>query len=230
MKTELETKIFQTVANVITNYLGSKKSLILDLCCGTDLLSQMLIDIKTIEFTGVDINKEFLESAEKKTKNHNNFKYVLQDVIKYETDTKFDIVILTSAYHHITNQNKTLLLEKIFKFLKKDGILVIYEKLIKPYNNKKELEKNNQKFYTKRIEYLNKTESKRLNKKQYNALMNICALSASAEEEYKIDYNYIVTDLHKVRFNIIKEIKIWPKENLFNNEKVGDFVFVVKKT
>lgn len=229
MTTALETSIFQAVTNEIKNHLGFGKTLILDLCCGTGLLPQMLIGIKNIKYIGVDINKKFLESAQKKTKNHDNFEYILQNAIKYEADLKFDIVILTSAYHHVENKLKIPLLQKIHKLLKKNGILIIYEKAIGPYKNEEEFKRSNKEFYLKRIEYLKETENKRLSKKQYNALMNICALSASAEEEYKVDYNYIINNFNKAGFSIIKEIKIWPKENLFQNDKIGDFIFITKK-
>lgn len=229
MSTELETTIFNTVVKEIKNNLKSGKTLILDLCCGTGILPLMLLDIPNIEFIGVDKNKAFLESARERTKNKDNFKWILKDVLAYETGLKFDIVILTSAYHHIENKFKTLLLQKIFKLLKDNGVLIIYEKAIRPYSNEEEFVKSNEEFYLKRIEYLKKTEGKRLNKKQFNALMNVCALSASAEEEYKVDYDYIIKDLDKTDFKVVKEIKIWPKEDLFHNEKVGDFVFVVKK-
>ena len=143
---------------------------------------------------------------------------------------KFDIAILTSAYHHVENRFKTKLLQKILEFLKDNGVLIIYEKAILPYSNEKEFAKSNEEFYLKRIEYLKKTESKKLNKKQFDALMNICGLSASAEEEYKVDHDYIVEDLDKGGFKIVKEIKIWPRENIFHNKKVGDFIFIAKKS
>ncbi len=229
MSTKLETTIFQAVASEIKKNLKSGKNLILDLCCGTGILAKILLNIPNLEFIGVDKNKEFLESARQKTKNNKNFKFILQDVLKYKTDLKFDIVILTFAYHHIENKFKTKLLQKIFKLLKDGGALIIYEKAILPYSNKKEFAQSNEEFYLKRIEYLKKTEKKKLSDKQFNALMNVCALSSSAEEEYKVDYDYIVKDLNKVGFKIIKEIKIWPKKDIFNNKKVGDFIFVVKK-
>lgn len=68
MTTELETLIFRTVANEIKSRINSENTLILDLCCGTGLLPQMLINLKNIEYVGVDINQQFLESAQKKQK------------------------------------------------------------------------------------------------------------------------------------------------------------------
>lgn len=229
MGTELEKLIFEKVVQEIKDNLKTRKTFILDLCCGTGILAEMLRDIKNIEFTGVDQNDSFLSSAKEKIKNNPRFKWVLSDVLTYEPNSKYDLVILTSAYHHIKNQFKSQLLLKIFNFLKDDGCLIIYEKLISPYKNQKEFCKSNEEFYQKRIEFLKKTESQKLSQKQLNALMNVCTLSSSAEEEYKVDYNYLLNDLKQTGFKIVKEIKLWPKENLFNNGKVGDFIFVVGK-
>ncbi len=229
MSTDLENIIFNAVIEEIKNNLKSGKTLILDLCCGTGIIAQKLLNVSNIQFSGVDINKEFLEFARQKTKSHRNFKFILKDALLYESELKFDIIILTSAYHHIENKFKTRLLEKICRLLKDDGILIIYEKAIRKYSTNKEFAESNEEFYLKRIDYLKKTESKRLSEKQFNALMNVCGLSAAAEKEYKVNYDYIKKDLDKNRFKIIKETKIWPKENIFADEKIGDFVFVCKK-
>ncbi|MFH1326841.1 MAG: hypothetical protein ABIH59_01810 [archaeon] len=54
-------------------------------------------------------------------------------------------------------------------------------------------------------------------------------LSAIRKEEYKVNYDFFVDDLKSAGFKIVKEIKIWPKEDLFEDPKMGDFVFVIKK-
>lgn len=229
LSTEAEKFVFKTVVNEIKNNLKSGENLILDFCCGTGILAEMILDIPNIKFIGVDISKKFLETAEERTKNHDNFKFILEDVLKYKTDLKFDVVLLTSAYHHVEDKFKTPLLKKIFGLLKDGGVLIIYERAIRPYKNEKEFAKNNEEYYLKRIEYLKKKEAGGLSKKQLDALINVCSLSASAEEEYKVDYDYVVNDLDKTGFKILKEIKIWPKENIFDNKKIGDFIFVVGK-
>ena len=59
--------------------------------------------------------------------------------------------------------------------------------------------------------------------------MNVCALSANAIDEYKIHYDYLMNDLYQNRFKVIKENKIWPKEDIFGDPKIGDFVITAKK-
>lgn len=229
MSTALEMQIFNIVADEIKNNLKTDKNRILDLCCGTGILAQMLLDTQNIEFVGIDINKHFLESAKKKTQMRNEFKYILNDVLKYETNIKFDIIILTSAYHHIMNEFKTVLLRKILNWLKKDGTAIMYEKCIAPYNNQEDFKKSNQDFYKKRIEFLKKIDRVNLGKKQVDAIMNICNLSSTGKEEYKVSYDYIIQDLKSAGFGVLKEIKVWPNDETFDNKKIGDFVFVIKK-
>lgn len=230
MSTDLETFIFKTVVKEIIKKLShNKETTILDLCCGTGIIANMLRGQKRIKFTGVDINKNFLSLAKRKLKKNKNFHFVLKNALRYNTAKKFDIILLTSAYHHVENRYKSKLLKKIYGFLKKEGILIIYEKTIPPYSNKKKFQNSNKEFYLKRIEYLKKTEKRKLSDKQFQALMNVCNLSAIAEEEYKVDYKYIIKDLNRNHFRIIKELKIWPKKDIFSNKKIGDFVFVVKK-
>jgi ubiquinone/menaquinone biosynthesis C-methylase UbiE len=191
----------------------------------------MLLAESRIEFVGVDKNKVFLDCARKKTSGYENFKFVLCDVLDYESSEKFDVALLTSAYHHVKNEFKAKLLRKVFGLLKREGVLVVYEKAIKPYSNEREFEESNEEFYAKRIAFLKKTERRGLSKKQLAALLNVCALSAAAEEEYKLDYARLIRDLNAAGFKIIKETKVWPsgEEGVFGNEKVGDFVLVAIK-
>ncbi|MFH1255904.1 MAG: class I SAM-dependent methyltransferase [Candidatus Diapherotrites archaeon] len=229
MSTELEKNIFGAVADEIKSCLTSGKNTVLDLCCGTGIVAELLLDEPNIRFIGVDINRTFLESAKKKIKGKRNFEFMQKDARFYMSPLKFDVVVLTSAYHHIENPHKLVLLKKIYEMLNGDGTLVIYEKLISKYANEDEFAKSNEEFYLKRIEYLKRTERKTLGKKALDALMNVCALSASAEEEFKVDYGYLVEDLDKAGFETVKETKIWPEEDIFHDEKTGDFVFVAKK-
>ena len=229
MGTDLEVRIFMAVVKEIKKNIKGDKNFILDLCCGTGIVANMLRDLKGIKFVGVDINKNFLRLAKKKLERNKNFSFLLGDAAHYKTNQKFNIVLLTSAYHHIENRFKSRLLKNIRKFLMKDGVLIIYEKAIPPYSNKTEFHNSNKQFYLKRIKYLKETGRNKLTPKQFNALMNICGLSAAGEEEYKVDYNYIMNDLVQNSYKIVKKIKIWPQSNIFKNEKVGDFIFVAKK-
>jgi len=228
MTTHLELKIFSLVANEIKNKLTVKQSKILDLCCGTGILTTMLLD-QNVKYIGVDINKPFLEYAKTKINGNPDFSFVCEDALKYSSKNKFDIVVLTSAYHHIKNEYKSQLLKKICNLLSDEGHLIIYEKCIPLYSNNHEFKISNETFYKKRIEYLQRTEPNKLNSVQEDSLKNVCSLSKSSDLEYKINYQYIVDDLKNNNFTIVKTQKVWPQDNIFADDFVGDFIFVCEK-
>ena len=68
-----------------------------------------------------------------------------------------------------------------------------------------------------------------VSKKKLDAWLNICALSMHAEDEYKVNYDYVVHDFNSNGFVISQEIRTWPNENLFDDPKVGDCVLLLPK-
>jgi hypothetical protein len=82
-------------------------------------------------------------------------------------------------------------------------------------------------FYCERI--YDMVVSEKLNKHQLFALFNEMYLTSVRVEEYKVDYDYFVKDLRKNGFKITEEVKTWPKKKTFNDKRVGDFVFVIRK-
>ncbi|MDD5163626.1 MAG: class I SAM-dependent methyltransferase [Candidatus ainarchaeum sp.] len=228
MSTKIEARNFQEVYNQIKKTLDKKNTIkILDLCCGTGIFFRNWLSQKrNICYIGVDINKDFLAFARKKITS-SRVAFIESDASKAKLGKKFDIVLATSAYHHIEDSGKGKFLENAKRHLDENGILVIYEKLIAEFNSKIEAAKAGTNFYAERI--LDMMGEEKLNQMQLFALYNELYLTAVRKEEYKVPYNRIISDLQKTGFNVLKEIKLWPKNNKFVDPKVGDFVFVCKK-
>jgi ubiquinone/menaquinone biosynthesis C-methylase UbiE len=229
MSTKIETRNFQEVYNQIKKIVDEKNTIkILDLCCGTGIFARKWLSKKhNINYVGVDINKDFLGFARKKNTN-NHIAFTEGDACKVKLEKKFDIVLATSAYHHIEDSNKEKFLENIKKHLDENGTLVIYEKLIAGFNSKIEAAKAGANFYIERI--LDMMGEEELNPMQLFALYNELYLTAIRKEEYKVPYKRVVSDLQKSGFSIFREIKLWPKNNKLCDPKAGDFIFVCKKT
>lgn len=227
MNTELEINNFEIVISAIIMCKKKNKCKILDLCCGTGIVAKMLLDFKNIEFLGIDINHDFIDYANKRALNNNNFKFVVADVLSFKSKLLYDIIVMTSAYHHVKDKDKSNLLRKARNLLTNEGNIIIYEKAIANYHTQEECSKVNEDFYFTRIKWLEANNL--ISKKQFNALTNVCALSANSTEEYKVTYDYMVNDFKLNDFKIQKIIKTWPSDNLFNDDKVGDFVFILKK-
>ena len=88
----------------------------------------------------------------------------------------------------------------------------------------------NEDYYRKRIAWIKKIEP--MPPKKLAAWQSLCDLSASAEDEYKVDYDYIVRDFRTNGFVNDHVTRIWPPpgEELFEDPKVGDFLFLLRKT
>ena len=156
-----------------------------------------------------------------------NYKFIHEDAVKVKINDKFDIIVATSSYHHIKDQEKRIYLKNIQNHLSKDGTLIIYEKLVTKFEDSIGAVDSASKLYAERTKYMLKTE--KLTEKQIFALFNEMYLSAIRKGEYKVSYKYLSEDLMATGFKIVKEVKLWPKEDLFNDPKMGDFVFVIKK-
>ncbi|MFA5411507.1 MAG: methyltransferase domain-containing protein [Candidatus Omnitrophota bacterium] len=102
---------------------------VLDIGCGTGLLSLKLLQAADCSIVGVDSSKEMLSVLKTKIdrlKLGRNIVYKLMDASSLEfKDNSFDIVASTVTLHHL--QDKLKLLKKIYKLIKPGGRLIIGE-------------------------------------------------------------------------------------------------------
>jgi len=227
--TEIEKMNFNKVFELIKKITNKKDTIeILDFCCGTGILPRKwLTKLNNIKYVGVDINSNFIKFAREKLKD-NRFSFVVEDSVSFKAGKKFDIVLATSSYHHIKDDKKRDFLKNIFTHLKDNGVLIVYEKIISSFSDKIEAVDSGSKFYLERIKYMMKTE--KLSENQLFALFNEQYLTAIRKDEYKVDFQHFKDDVESSGMKIKEHIKLWPKENLFHNDKVGDFVFLIVKS
>lgn len=200
---------------------------ILEMCCGTGFFAHMLSAFPGIDYTGVDINAEFLESARERLRDHDSFHFFCSDVMTFEPSGRYDVVFLVNAYHHVVNEKKSALLKKIHDGLVDGGTFVLYDMLIRLFDDGLSFAEANREFYEKRIAWMEQHESP--TEEEIAAWRNICDLSARGEDEYKVFYDYVIDDLREAGFKVNAEIRTWPEETLFDNDKIGDFLFLAKR-
>ena len=82
--------------------LSGKKTKILNVCCGTGILTQKLFEkYPNAEIVGVDFSQEMLNIAKQRLKDK-NFKYVLTDVCDIDNMKclgKFDLIVSSFGLH-----------------------------------------------------------------------------------------------------------------------------------
>jgi len=118
---------YRNLIKILEIYLiKSKKMAILDIGCGTGTIVFYLAN-KGHNIYGIDISKKAIKIAN----NNLNFfklkgeiKFLRKDIQKSNLqDKKFDLILCSEVIEHVENDKK--LIQKIYKFLKTNGILII---------------------------------------------------------------------------------------------------------
>ncbi|MDQ0875565.1 tRNA (cmo5U34)-methyltransferase [Paenibacillus sp. V4I3] len=99
---------------------------ILDLGAGTGLFSSYVINqYPYAKLTLIDLSQSMLDIAKQRFgETQGNVTYIAEDYSIFETSEPFDCVISSLSIHHLEDQAKHDLYEKIFKLLKPGGVFV----------------------------------------------------------------------------------------------------------
>lgn len=130
LKLSEELPRFSIIAGTLFFYFGEGSS-ILDLGCGENVLQKMLLPHKYKLYVGVDISQTAVSKALESESE--NTKFICEDILKYEPDSKFDMIIFNESLYYI--KKPCDLLKRYSNFLSENGII-----LISMWNNK---ERNN---------------------------------------------------------------------------------------
>lgn len=129
---------FDDLYNITVELAYSKKEApkILDLGAGTGLLTKYLFEkYPAGAFTLIDLSNEMLKIAKSRFKNQNNFKYIVTDYSHYNFDDNFDIIVSSLSIHHLEDEDKKKLYNKIYNHLNNGGIFLNADQVIGPTAN-----------------------------------------------------------------------------------------------
>jgi len=98
---------------------------ILDMGAGTGLLTKYLFKrYNGAEFTLIDLSDKMLDIAKQRFAGEPNFKYIVGDYVEYDFNDNFDIITSSLSIHHLKDEFKELLYDKIHKLLNDGGIFL----------------------------------------------------------------------------------------------------------
>ena len=100
-----------------------ENSSVLDVACGTGVLTPFLLKRKVSRITGIDISPEMINAAKAKYTQYNNIEFINISAEDIDFDKKFDRIIIFDAFPHFCNKEKVI--QKMAKHLKPDGRLTI---------------------------------------------------------------------------------------------------------
>lgn len=99
---------------------------VLDLACGTGVVTALLHEYSGAPVVGMDIAPKMIEIAKKKYENSDFATFVSQNFMSYEGDP-FDVIVLYNAYPHFLDPKG--LAEKLHSSLKSGGRFAIVHSL-----------------------------------------------------------------------------------------------------
>lgn len=244
-----EQAMFDLAARILVDYSNgyfrqNRKGVeMLDLCCGTAPILERLIPENKLpehhitKITGVDIDKEYLEAAKEKlysrlayqtwTDSSVDLEFVLADAVEYKHPNKVQLVLLSSAYHHIEDERKDRFLNNVKGSMTDEGIAVFGENFIRDFNSAAEYDKATIEFYNARIR---EAEELGFDEGVLALLERVKQYGLNREYEYKTSYRKFMAHLDKKGFEVIRENRVWPDKNYFKDATIGDFVIVVRKS
>lgn len=122
LQSDLEAHRYYQIIDFMKQY-GSKNPSVLDLGCGDGVLRQRMDTFKFEFFKGIDFSKVSIDKA--KAKNLLKSEFDSQDIIKFQPQRSYDIILFNEVFYYIPDSEKTRVLELMFSYLNKGGIVII---------------------------------------------------------------------------------------------------------
>ena len=97
---------------------------ILEVGCSTGLLASVVFDMKKQNYTGIDIDKNYVDLASQK---YPDGKFLEMDARNMTFTKKFDIIMFNGAMHHLEDQIIVACFGEAKKFLKEGGKILVSE-------------------------------------------------------------------------------------------------------
>lgn len=102
----------------------SKKIDILDFGCGTGLFGLEFSEFANT-LTGIDTSEGMLKIFDEKTKGYDHIKSLNVDLEKKDVNLKFDLIVTSMAFHHLTNPAQ--MLSKFKSMLNPNGMIAVVD-------------------------------------------------------------------------------------------------------
>lgn len=118
----------------------NKTKRILDIGSGRGELAYALSKT-SLHVVGLDYSKDAIDISKQTFKGIENLEFIQTDIIKYETNQKFDVILATDVVEHIEQDMLLKMFAKVKILLNKDGVFIVHTapnklKYLYEYNKK----------------------------------------------------------------------------------------------
>jgi len=207
--------ISEIIEHVIQNV--PKNGTVLDLMCGTGyLLGKLQEKRPDVQFTGVDLEDEYIQYAKKQ---YPSIEFITVDVLDWDSGDQYDAVLCTGGLHHIEYHKQESLVKRVAELVKPSGFAIIADPYIDDYSNEEERKLAAAKLgYEYLIATIKNGAPDDVAEATASLIPNDVAL---VEFKSSIQKMRPYFDSH---FGRVDQYKTWPEEDT----EYGDYYFVVK--
>ncbi|MFA7252353.1 MAG: class I SAM-dependent methyltransferase [Candidatus Paceibacterota bacterium] len=196
---------------------------VLDLCSGPgNFVNHLQFVFPKLKAFCVDANKIFIESGENIFP---NWVWKHSNAVTIDLKRKFEVITMSSAYHHISDEYKCAFLKNAKKHLANDGIIIVCENFLPDYLNVKERAASVEKYYLELKKYYNQGNA---TPEALKSIEEVYQLEKFGVEEHKVSYRLFTLMLEKVGLLIDQDVIVWQPDSL-RTENAGSHVLVLKK-
>jgi SAM-dependent methyltransferase len=205
---------------------------LLDACCGSGLsLLGSVSHPHLFMAVGVDLSSPLLDFARRRYEPFDNVVFLRGDAAQQMfAASSFDLIIASSAYHHIEHARKIAFLKACRTLLKDDGCLLVAENVLPPYiDDGAAYDQAIQRLYAA-VKCAALAEYPDLPTALHNMIDENVILSLRRQYEFKVDHRRILRDFRDSQFALECQIKAWPSGEGALDRSAGNFLFILKKS
>lgn len=201
---------------VVSN--APKDGKLLDILCGPGyLLGQLKKERVDLKCTGVDLEPEYIEHAQK---TYSGIDFVPADAFTWKSDETYDVVLCTAGVHHLEYEKQEGFIKKLSNLLKDDGLAIIADPYIDDYSNEEERKVSASKLG---YEYIKATIENNAPEDLVKAAIGILSNDVLGVE-FKSSIKKM-KPIYEKHFGSVEMYKTWPEVE----SEYGDYYFILRK-
>ncbi len=234
-----ETTMWYIAGGLLAQYLRSKQSLfsslksslgyktknksveILDVCSGPGTFANYLSFVNpSIKATCIDLDNAFVSYGQK---HYRKWRFLKADALTINLKKKFDVITVSSGYHHIEDKDKVKFLENLSRHLSTRGIIILCDNFLPEYKSQSERDKAVRIYYRELRKYYSEGNG---STRALNALDDVEKRDLKSEDEYKVSFEIFKRHLSRTDLLVDQDIQVL---KLVASSKAGSHVLILKK-